>query len=56
MGFRWRTLVPGNCAPGVEFQPSRETQESENYGVELSEVAVLELVIVPDAEERHVHP
>jgi hypothetical protein len=44
----WRTLVSRNCAPAMEFQPPNSIREVEEYRVELSDVTVLELAIVPD--------
>ena len=37
-----------DCAPAVEFQSPESSREVEEYRVELSDVTVLELVIVPD--------
>ena len=51
MVSRWRALVSRNRASAVEFQPTQAhntTREVEEYNVELSDVTVLELVIVPD--------
>ena len=44
----WRDVVPRNCAPAVEFQPTETIREDEEYQVELSNVTVLELIIVPN--------
>ena len=43
-----RELAQRNCASAVEFQPTRAIRELEEYQVELSNVAVLELVIKPN--------
>ena len=48
MVSRWRTLVSTNCAPAVEFSPPNSIREGEEHQVDLSDVTVLELVIVPD--------
>jgi hypothetical protein len=42
------TAVPGNRAPAVEFQLARRVREIEDYAVDLFDVGVLELIIVPD--------
>ena len=41
-------FFPRNRSPTVEFQLTDSVREIEDYTVDLSEVAVLELIIVPD--------
>lgn len=49
MVFAGWTTFPGNRAPTVEFQGSLGgTREIEDYAVDLFDVGVLELIIVPD--------
>jgi hypothetical protein len=48
MVWGWRALVSRNCASTIQLYPPNATREVEEYRVELSDVAVLELAIVPD--------
>ena len=45
MVSRWRAIISGDCAAGVEFHPPQTIRESEEYQVDLSDVSVLELVV-----------
>ncbi len=44
----WGTLVSRDCAPQWNFSPPDSVREVEEYQVDLSDVTVFELVIVPD--------
>jgi hypothetical protein len=44
----WRDVVPRNCAQQWNFGPPETIREDEEYQVELSNVTVLELIIVPN--------
>ncbi|MGA7047749.1 MAG: hypothetical protein WBA08_17965 [Candidatus Sulfotelmatobacter sp.] len=58
MVSRWRTLV---CSfreivrQQWNFSPPGAIREVEDYGVEISDVTVLELVIVPDISRGAAH-
>ena len=43
-----RTLVLRNRASAVELQPPNTTREVEEYPVELSDVTLLELIVMPN--------
>ena len=43
-GYSFREIVRQQCI----FSPPETTRETEDYQVELSDVTVIELVIVPD--------
>ena len=51
----WRTLLSRNCAAAVEFWSPNTIREIEEYQVELSDVTVLELVIVSDRSRGVAH-
>jgi hypothetical protein len=48
MVSRWRALVREIVRQQWNFSPPNTTREIEEYNVQLSDVTVLELVIVPD--------
>ena len=48
MFSRWRALVREIVRQQWNFSPPNTTREIEEYNVQLSDVTVLELVIVPD--------
>ena len=42
-----RELVPGNCPPAVDLQPPSTVRAVEEYQVDLTNVTILELTLVP---------
>ena len=49
------TALSGTCAPAVEFQFAGAVREIEDYAVDLLNVGVLELIIVPDKSGGKAH-